>query len=60
MIYGEDPITKESLEINEWLNESDDNILLIIDKKLYIYIYIYSIINDLWRRSNHKRIFRNK
>jgi len=34
MIYGEDPITKESLEINEWLNESDDNILLIIDKNI--------------------------
>ena len=34
MIYGEDPITKESLKINDWLNESDDNILLIIDKNI--------------------------
>jgi len=34
MIYGEDPITKESLEINEWLNENDDNILLVIDKNI--------------------------
>ena len=32
MIYGKDPITKETIEINEWLNESDDNILLILDK----------------------------
>lgn len=32
MIYGKDPITKETLEINEWLNETDDNILLILDK----------------------------
>ena len=32
MIYGKDPITKETIEINEWLSESDDNILLIIDK----------------------------
>ena len=34
MIYGKDPITKETLEINEWLNESDDNILLILDKSV--------------------------
>tara|TARA_B110001450_G_scaffold144653_1_gene135306 strand:- start:4540 stop:6072 length:1533 start_codon:yes stop_codon:yes gene_type:complete len=32
MIYGKDPITKETIEINEWLNETDDNILLILDK----------------------------
>ena len=32
MIYGKDPITKETLDINQWLNESDDNILLILDK----------------------------
>ena len=32
MIYGKDPITKETIEINEWLSETDDNILLIIDK----------------------------
>jgi len=32
MIFGKDPITKETIEINEWLSESDDNILLIIDK----------------------------
>ena len=34
MIYGQDPITKEYLKINDWLNESDDNILLIIDKNI--------------------------
>ena len=32
MIYGKDPITKETIDINEWLNDSGDNILLIIDK----------------------------
>ena len=32
MMYGKDPITKETIEINEWLNETDDNILLILDK----------------------------
>lgn len=32
MIYGKDPITQETIEINDWLNESDDNILLIISK----------------------------
>ena len=32
MIYGKDPITKETIEINEWLNATDDNILLILDK----------------------------
>ena len=34
MIYGQDPITKEYLKINNWLNESDDNILLIIDNNI--------------------------
>ena len=34
MIYGKDPITKETIEINEWLSENDDNILLIIDKSI--------------------------
>ena len=32
MIYGKDPITKETIEINEWLDETHDNILLILDK----------------------------
>lgn len=34
MIYGKDPITKETIEVNEWLSENDDNILLIIDKSI--------------------------
>ena len=24
-IYGKDPLTKDTIEINEWLNENDDN-----------------------------------
>jgi len=32
MIYGKEPITKETIEINEWLDETHDNILLILDK----------------------------
>ena len=31
-MYGYDPILLEKRNINEWLNESDDNILLIFDK----------------------------
>lgn len=31
-IYGKNPITLEKLNVNEWLSESNDNILLIFDK----------------------------
>lgn len=33
-IYGKDPLTKDTIEINEWLNENDDNILIIINKNI--------------------------
>ena len=32
-IYGKNPITLEKLNVNEWLSENNDNILLIFDKK---------------------------
>lgn len=31
-IYGKNPITLEKINVNEWLSESNDNILLIFDK----------------------------
>tara|TARA_B100000900_G_scaffold104452_1_gene86694 strand:+ start:5542 stop:7083 length:1542 start_codon:yes stop_codon:yes gene_type:complete len=31
-IYGKNPITLEKINVNDWLSESNDNILLIFDK----------------------------
>ena len=31
MIYGYDPIFLEKIEVNEWLKEDEDNILLVIE-----------------------------
>ena len=58
-MYGYDPILLEKRELNEWLNESDDNILLVFNRNSISFSKSRSSIknNILKKKTTMKKFF---